>query len=61
MSEQEQEIRLALVLNGGLSLAVWMGGVAHEIDLARRASAGPGEPPPREHDQHLYERWRSTV
>jgi predicted acylesterase/phospholipase RssA len=32
------EVRLALVLNGGLSLAVWMGGVTNEIDLLRRAS-----------------------
>jgi patatin-related protein len=27
----EEELRLALVLNGGVSLAVWMGGVAREI------------------------------
>ncbi len=27
-----EELRLALVLNGGVSLAVWMGGVAHEIN-----------------------------
>jgi hypothetical protein len=27
-----QEVRLALVLNGGM----WMGGVTHEIDLLRR-------------------------
>jgi patatin-related protein len=32
------EVRLALVLNGGVSLAVWMGGVTHELDLLRRAS-----------------------
>jgi hypothetical protein len=40
------EVRLALVLNGGVSLAVWMGGVTHEIDLLRRASrvaGGAGE------------------
>jgi len=33
-----EEHRLALVMNGGVSLAVWMGGVAHEIDNLRRAS-----------------------
>jgi patatin-related protein len=27
-----EELRLALVLNGGVSLAVWMGGVAHELN-----------------------------
>ena len=32
-----EEIRLAVVLNGGVSLAVWMGGVALELDrLARQ-------------------------
>ncbi|MDP9255627.1 MAG: patatin-like phospholipase family protein, partial [Actinomycetota bacterium] len=36
--EVQQEIRLALVLNGGVSLAVWMGGVTHEIDELRRSS-----------------------
>jgi hypothetical protein len=30
-------VRLALVMNGGVSLAVWMGGVTHEIDRIRRA------------------------
>jgi hypothetical protein len=43
MTEVEQhrrklELRVALVLNGGVSLAVWMGGVTHELDLLRRAS-----------------------
>jgi len=32
-----EEIRLAVVLNGGVSLAVWMGGVVQELDrLPRR-------------------------
>jgi predicted acylesterase/phospholipase RssA len=34
------ERRLALVMNGGVSLAVWMGGVACEVDNLRRASSG---------------------
>src|SRR5215469_3285289 len=38
------EHRLALVMNGGVSLAVWMGGVACEMDNVRRASNGI--PPP---------------
>jgi patatin-related protein len=38
------EHRLALVMNGGVSLAVWMGGVAREIDAARRASNGIAPP-----------------
>jgi predicted acylesterase/phospholipase RssA len=31
-----REVRLALVLNGGVSLAVWIGGVTREVDAARR-------------------------
>ncbi|MGI8593309.1 MAG: patatin-like protein [Solirubrobacteraceae bacterium] len=31
-----EEVRLALALNGGVSLAVWMGGCAVELDRARR-------------------------
>ena len=34
------ELRLALVLNGGVSLAVWMGGVAFELNrLVRETQA----------------------
>ena len=29
---RDEELRLALVMNGGVSLAVWIGGVAHEIN-----------------------------
>ena len=31
------EVRLAMAWNGGVSLAVWMGGAAVELDAARRA------------------------
>lgn len=37
---QEQELRLAVVMTGGVSLAVWMGGVALEIDRLRRRHPG---------------------
>jgi len=33
-----EELRVAIALNGGVSLAVWMGGCAVELDRARRAS-----------------------
>jgi predicted acylesterase/phospholipase RssA len=36
-SATPREVRLALVLNGGVSLAIWMGGVVNEIDDLRRA------------------------
>lgn len=43
-----QEIRLAVVLNGGVSLAVWMSGVTHELNrlvqASRRRSTGAGDP-----------------
>jgi patatin-related protein len=35
--QEVQELRLALVMNGGVSLAVWMGGVTLELDRVRRA------------------------
>jgi hypothetical protein len=37
-----RDVKLALVLNGGVSLAIWIGGVTREIDAARW-SAGQGE------------------
>ncbi|TCC32511.1 DUF3376 domain-containing protein [Kribbella sindirgiensis] len=54
----DHEIRIALVLNGGVSLAVWMGGVTHELDLIRRASGGDGAPGPQPYDAVLADRWR---
>lgn len=35
-----KEVRVAMVLNGGVSLAIWMGGVTHELNLVRLASRG---------------------
>src|ERR1700751_4124299 len=52
------ERRLALVMNGGVSLAVWMGGGACEIDNVRRASNGmppPGEA--TEAERRVHEWW----
>ena len=43
-----QEIRLAVVLNGGVSLAVWISGVTHELNRlvqASRRRGTPGAPP----------------
>jgi patatin-related protein len=46
-----QEVRLATTMTGGVSLAIWMGGVARELDLLRQAAearregqGGPLEP-----------------
>jgi len=38
--QDRQELRLAVVMTGGVSLAVWMGGVALEIDRLRRCQPG---------------------
>ncbi|TDO44709.1 patatin-related protein [Kribbella sp. VKM Ac-2527] len=54
----DHEIRIALVLNGGVSLAVWMGGVTHELDLVRRASGGDELPAAQPYDEVLAARWR---
>ncbi|MCX4985282.1 patatin-like protein [Streptomyces sp. NBC_00572] len=59
-----EQTRLALVLNGGVSLAVWMGGVTHEIDLLRRASRAVHSGIP-EHvdpsDRPVFELWERVV
>ncbi|MEV4927259.1 patatin-like protein [Streptomyces roseoverticillatus] len=57
-----KEIRLALVLNGGVSLAVWMGGVTHELDLLCRAT-GP-EPPGEQitcSEKRVLDIWREVA
>ena len=38
-SPKTQEVRIATTMTGGVSLAVWMAGVARELDLLRQASA----------------------
>src|SRR5215217_8038391 len=35
--DRRDELRLALTLNGGVSLAVWMGGAVEELDALRCA------------------------
>jgi patatin-related protein len=42
-SDDREEIRFALAMNGGVSLAVWMGGVMHELDRLRRGEGLWGE------------------
>jgi patatin-related protein len=37
-----QDIRIAVVMNGGVSLAVWIGGVARELNRLTSAKAGDG-------------------
>lgn len=40
IGSRTEEVRLAMAWNGGVSLAIWMGG-AVELDTARRARLGP--------------------
>src|SRR3954463_10476471 len=56
----EHEIRLALVMNGGVSLAVWMGGVTHELDLIRRATT-ENTPAPQAYDLPVADRWHALM
>ena len=67
-----QEIRLAVVLNGGVSLAVWISGVTHELQppragqpaaddrdarrLRRAARRAAGDRPDRRHRRHQRRR-----
>jgi predicted acylesterase/phospholipase RssA len=51
-----REVRLGLVFNGGVSLAVWMGGVTQEIDSARRADASASDESAR-----LWHELQSTI
>ncbi len=52
VSPDTEEVRVAATMTGGVSLAIWMGGVAREIDLVMQASdirralqtIGPGDP-----------------
>ena len=54
VSDTTQEVRFAVAMSGGVSLAVWMGGVAREVNLLQQASnvrlheaaAGPAGPVP---------------
>ena len=41
--EASEEVRFAVVLNGGVSLAVWMGGAVLELDAVTRGDGTYGE------------------
>ena len=38
VSDLSQDVRVAVAMTGGVSLAVWMGGIAREINLLQQAS-----------------------
>ncbi|MGX4733995.1 patatin-like protein [Kitasatospora griseola] len=57
----KEEVRLALVMNGGVSLAVWMGGVTHELDLLRRASADEPDESLSPSEREVAEIWRQIT
>ena len=62
-SPNRTELRIACVMNGGVSLAVWMAGVTHEIDLLRRATPGrtAAEADIPAYDRDLWQRWRDAA
>jgi predicted acylesterase/phospholipase RssA len=41
--QHREELRIAVVMNGGVSLAVWMGGVTRELDRVRRSDSPYGQ------------------
>jgi len=41
-THRSEDIRFAVVLNGGVSLAIWMSGVTYEIDALTKARLGEG-------------------
>lgn len=53
------QIRLGLVVEGGVSLAVWMSGVAHEVDLLRRAGDPEREPLEATAEMQALSHWRA--
>lgn len=54
---------MAVVLTGGVSLAIWMGGVCREIDLLNQASDPDGAPPAgrSESDRQVCELYRRLL
>ena len=59
MTATPTETRFALVLNGGVSLAIWMGGVVHELNRVRIASSGV--PPDDPAELVVHEAWRRIL
>lgn len=55
-----KETRFALVLNGGVSLAVWMGGVTHELNRLRLASAD-ASPPADSAEAAVQKAWQEIL
>ncbi len=61
MQVPSHETRLALVMNGGVSLAVWMGGVTHELDILRRASSGESVDSVDQREREVFEIWKQLA
>ena len=57
VDDNHKTLRLALAMRGGVSLAVWIGGVVAEIDLFRRACSNQIHP--HENRSRTFS-WRSV-
>jgi len=53
------ETRIAVVMNGGISLAVWMGGVTHELNRLRLASTGIE--PASDAEKEVHRAWEAIL
>jgi len=54
-----KETRIAVVMNGGISLAVWMGGVTHELNRLRLASLAVE--PAGDAEKDVHRAWRAIL
>ena len=61
VTDTTEEVRLAMAWNGGVSLAIWMGGAAVELDTARRAHLGPQDDTVAEPDPAHPRGWVSKL
>lgn len=61
VDDNHKTLRLALAMRGGVSLAVWIGGVVAEIDLFRRACGNQIHPDENQYRQERAKRYAELL
>ena len=61
VDDNHKTLRLALAMRGGVSLAVWIGGVVAEIDLFRRACNSQIHPSENQYRQERAKRYAEIL